>query len=167
MLALLPLLIACSGSAASTEWSSGIDHMDAATTWTDLRGYQLHFAQNDPWVGIQPNSSHHVGESHARIWVSPRANGRVGSTLPAHSMLVLEAFVEPSGPASWIGVMRKVPGYSADTDDWFWAAFTPTGGVIEAGELHTCGNCHVQGADYVRSALRDPADGDTGDTGAS
>ena len=156
------LLLGCTGDAEGA-WSTGVAHQDATNTWNELRGYQLYYAQNDPWVGIQPNSSHHDDESHARIWVSPRADGRVGSTLPNHSILVIEAFQDPAGPPSWVGLMRKVPGYNGDHDDWFWAAYTPTGGVIEAGPLEGCASCHVSGADYVRSALRDPAD-HTGDT---
>ncbi len=161
------LLLACTGDDADA-WSSGVAVQDATNTWNELRGYQMYFGQTDPWVGIQPNSSHHDDETHARIWVSPRAEGRVGSTLPNHSILVLEAFRDPAAPPSWIGVMRKVPGYTAEFDDWFWAAYTPTGGVLEAGAVEACAGCHVSGADYVRSANRDPAGSgeDTGDTGS-
>jgi len=47
--------------------------------------------------------------------------------------------------------MVKVQGYSPETNDWYWAAFSPDGKVLAEGSPGGCLSCHsgLESNDYI------------------
>lgn len=75
------------------------------------------------------------------------------TVLPAGAVVVKENFMPDSSLAA-ITVMHKVPGYSTDAGDWFWAKYLPDGTAEAAGRVAGCIGCHGANAaaDYLMTA---------------
>lgn len=61
--------------------------------------------------------------------------------VPSGSIIVKENF-DSAKKLDKLTVMAKVDGYSPDTNDWFWASFSPEGKVLAEGSPVGCLSCH-------------------------
>ena len=104
-----------------TEWSS----------WPDHQGTRASTA---------PHSPKH------KIYVNTMALHSKQPPLEDGSM-VLKYNLSPADEVKGITLMYKVKGYNPAAGDWFWAQYSPTGAVQEAGKPKSCIACHAEKAD--------------------
>jgi hypothetical protein len=69
---------------------------------------------------------------------------------PNGTIVVKENYT-PEEDLAAITVMAKVEGFSPETNDWFWAMFSPEGNVNAEGSLQGCIDCHsgMKSNDYI------------------
>lgn len=81
--------------------------------------------------------------------------------LPVGSIIVKENYT-PDSTLAAVTVMYAADGYDPDHNDYFWAKYTPDGGVDAAGRVESCQSCHAAGE---RGYLRTTLESDTGEDG--
>ena len=85
---------------------------------------------------------------YARVFANDIALKAKGSPLPPGSIVVREGMgmgtntYAPNGQIHAYTVMYKVPGFNPKGGDWFWASYSGTGQVRDAGALSECIKCH-------------------------
>jgi hypothetical protein len=101
--------------------------------------------------GIRPGQSPHG------VWHKVFANRVIydalpvkDSTAPYGTIIVKENYTS-SKKLDKLTVMAKVKGYSPETNDWFWAVFSPEGKVLAEGSPGGCLSCHggMKSNDYI------------------
>ncbi len=72
--------------------------------------------------------------------------------LPAGAIVVKENYM-PDSTLAAVTVMYSAEGYDPEHNDYFWAKYTPDGGVDAAGRVESCQSCHAVGErGYLRTA---------------
>lgn len=62
--------------------------------------------------------------------------------MPDGAVLVMENYGRDQKTFQSIHAMIKVKGFDPEHGDWFWAAYSPEGKVLEAGKVKSCIDCH-------------------------
>jgi peptidoglycan hydrolase-like protein with peptidoglycan-binding domain len=101
--------------------------------------------------GIQPGQAPH-GPFH-RILVNKALYDAIpipDRTAP-HGTIIVKENMDAGQEVTGYTVMAKVDGYSADSNDWFWARYNLDGSARAAGAVTSCIVCHegVADNDYV------------------
>ena len=106
------------------------------------------------WPGLEgllPGQSPH-GKFHEIYVNAPlrEALPIAAKVAPPGSIIVKENFDADRKPTN-VTVMAKVPGYDPVYGDWFWAAYGPTGKVLDSGHVKACAECHegMKANDYI------------------
>ncbi len=130
----------------------------AESLWNALS--QSRYAVNWHYIPGKPAGFYKGTEPHGavlRTFVNNIAYDAIQSQAgryPDGSIIVKENYAPDGKKLGAITVMKKVKGYDPDHGDWFWAKYTPDGGVAAAGKVQSCIACHsrASGQDYVFSA---------------
>lgn len=95
------------------------------------------------------NSKGPHGPKH-KIYVNQLALDSKKRPLQNGSMVV-KYNLSPADEVKAVTIMYKVKGYNPAVGDWFWAQYSPTGEVQEAGKPEKCIACHLDKAenDYI------------------
>ncbi len=85
-----------------------------------------------------------------KIYVNKQALDSKKPPLQNGSMVV-KYNLSPADEVKAVTIMYKVKGYNPAAGDWFWAQYSPTGEVQEAGKPENCIACHSDkaGNDYI------------------
>ncbi|MDU9050191.1 MAG: cytochrome P460 family protein [Candidatus Electrothrix sp. Rat3] len=96
------------------------------------------------------NSKGPHGPKH-KIYVNQLALDSKQPPLQNGSMVV-KYNLSPADEVKAVTIMYKVKGYNPAAGDWFWAQYSPTGEVQEAGRPEKCIACHTENAanDYIK-----------------
>jgi hypothetical protein len=143
------------------------DHQLALRLWGEIRALK-DWEAPEGWEGLQESALESDGAhgSYTRVRMNSRAAGTLGGDVIDGGVMVTVDVDEDAATTLRFTAMRKIPGYSEEYGDWFWASYTPKGEVLLSGTpTHSCVYCHMNGTDYVWSAWLTPGDADTGDTG--
>lgn len=141
-IALLLPVTSCSSTGASPE------QQIAAKLWDQVQGHASwgHFEGK---VGIQPGDGSHGKYIETQINAVAAADQDV---LPPGSILIKSNYrrSNQTKPDSFV-VMERRTGFDPRHYDWFYATFSPSGKVIQAGAEDSCVNCHraAGDGDYV------------------
>ncbi|MCI5159279.1 MAG: hypothetical protein D3906_12770 [Candidatus Electrothrix sp. AUS1_2] len=107
--------------------------------------------------GINDNAKNASYSPNHRVYFNKQAetarNKKTKLPLPNESILV-SYIKDPSGKPTDITVMYKVKGYNPVAGDWFWAKYSLTGKVQDAGKPGRCIACHsrtIPDNDYIAS----------------
>lgn len=73
---------------------------------------------------------------------------KAGENMPYGAILVKENYAKDKTTLMSITPMYKVNGYNPGAGDWYWAKYSPAGGVMAAGKIDSCINCHGQEPDH-------------------
>lgn len=129
------------------------EEVSGARLWQRITG-DSDYSSYRQWAGhegLRPGQSPH-GVLH-KVYANrdifdalPVTNGEV----PYGSIIVKENFTAAKELDKYT-VMAKVEGYSPDTNDWFWAVFSPSGKVLAEGSPGGCLTCHggLVSNDYI------------------
>ncbi len=122
----------------------------------------IEFATNLEQLDAAPiMTSHLQGVGLASIWADPDSAALIRTLVPMQledisepfpegSMLVKSNFDAEGNPVDVLNVMVKFePGYNPSGNDWFFAAITRDGEVIDdiagnGGKVEFCRDCHSQ-----------------------
>ena len=94
--------------------------------------------------GTYPSAAPHAPKH--KIYVNKQALDSTMLPMQDRSMVV-KYNLSPADKVKAVTIMYKVKGYNPDAGDWFWAKYSPTGEVEEAGKVKTCIGCHNAKAD--------------------
>ncbi|WPD23996.1 MAG: cytochrome P460 family protein [Candidatus Electrothrix scaldis] len=106
------------------------------TIWEDHQG------TDGPDSSFSPNH---------KLYVNKQAVDSKSAPLNNESMAV-SYIRSPADEPQAIVVMYKVKGYNPTAGDWFWARYSLTGEVEDAGKIPRCIACHTKKAadnDYI------------------
>jgi len=109
------------------------DEIDGYTGWGQLTGYE----------GITAATSVHT--EFVQIWLNSTAlaDAEAGSVLSDGAIVVKETYEDESGSTiKDISILKKIDGYSADSNDLFWAQYETDGSINVAGTPDGCVGCH-------------------------
>lgn len=150
ILLLVLALAGCASGASGDELASDL--------WAEIDGYDG-WAMPEGWTDTPVLSGGHSGSYVVAYYNSTLAAWDVTGDAPEGSIAVKESFDDVEGTTlSGLTVMKKIAGYDADANDWFWASFAADGTVGSAGKVEMCSGCHASAAqDYV---LTDPPTGE-------
>lgn len=116
----------------------------AKTLWGRLQDHTA-WAHFDEHAGIRPG-----GGSHGEFIQTQVNNlGAADQQGLPNGTLIIKSNYASSDPASLESyvVMERVPGYDPRHRDWFYAEYTPSGRVTQAGTPARCVTCHRAGGD--------------------
>lgn len=112
------------------------------TVWEDGKGL------------ITKNNNASYSPNH-RVYLNKQTLSEEKTRIPLPNESILVSYIKsPSGEPKAITVMYKVKGYNPAAGDWFWAKYSLTGEVQDAGKTQRCISCHarkIPGNDYIAS----------------
>ena len=91
----------------------------------------------------------------ARVYINDIASAALGGSpenLPDGSIIVKDSIeTEDAASQGTLTIMKKVAGYNAETNDWFWVMVSPSGEVQSEGNVDMCISCHGSASsnDYI------------------
>ena len=120
------------GATAGPPFGSRVDLDAAASLWKSMMGYKS-WSPYPGLAGWQDGNSPHgkvlryyVNSTAAR---DPMANGAI---------IIKENYgARSTGSLMAVTVMKKVPGYDPENEDWFWVKFDPSGTVMKRVLRHS------------------------------
>lgn len=145
------LLAACTSKSDGDSGESGEDAVLADELWSAMSGYE-DWGQLEDWTGVVASSDGTHGD-HVQIWANEVAVAALsaGSPVPDGGIIVKAGYDDADGSSlRGLTAMQKIEGYSADSDDWFWAQFDAASGAASmAGAPSGCTGCHSAYDDYT------------------
>jgi len=131
----------------------------AKALWADISGYESW----KPWPGYdgwQPGKSPH-GKA-LRYFVNDAALENTRDPVDG-AIIVKENYPRKRGKLVAVTVMKKIDGYDAENEDWFWVKYNADGsiaknpmgmklaGQVAKGKMKGCIACHVNagGEDFL------------------
>ena len=112
---------------------------------TALDGYES-WTQAAEWSGVQESNTSH--DAFTEIWFNDVSyatyEAQAGGDMPDGSVIAKQSWTDAEGtdPANFTAMMK------AD-GEWFWAAYSPSGDVVQSGQPDFCTGCHAAGQDGV------------------
>jgi len=125
------------------------DMSRASSLWREMAGYKS-WASYPGFEGWQDGHSPHG--KVLRYYINGVAKRNVTAS---GAVIVKENYMMKGGPVLSITVMKKIPGYDRDNQNWFWVKYMPNGSVaknpkgmslagrVAKGMSKGCIACHV------------------------
>jgi pathogenesis-related protein 1 len=105
--------------------------------------------------GLNDNAGTSSYSPNHRVYLNKQSLSKRKTLLPLPNESMQVSYLRsPAGEPTAITVMYKVKGYNPVAGDWFWAKYSLTGEVQDAGKVERCISCHarkIPGNDYVAS----------------
>lgn len=150
LLIIFLLLVGCSSKEESLEpikEASGKILYDRISVESNYKNYNFMPGQE----GLQPGQSPH-GVYH-KIYVNKTFLDSIPNSdkiAPNGSIIIKENY-NLNKEFDKLTVMAKIEGYAPETNNWFWAVYSPSGEVLVEGSPTGCISCHsgMKDNDYV------------------
>jgi hypothetical protein len=146
------LSLGCTGYNTG-EQETEVSGMSAGELYThiteedDYKGWSLMpgTGEKDPGQGVHGQ----MVTIHVSDEALPAFENRTGS-LSDGSIIVKEGY-NASGELEQLVVMQKRENFAPESNDWFWASYSPGGDVLVEGSVSACINCHSNALanDYI------------------
>ena len=131
-----------------TSLGSTEDQTRGENLWQSISDYQ-DWTSPEGWEGFQESASIHG--DYVKIYVNSVMSQNLANP-PAGSIVVKEGFgKEDTASLKAITVMQRVEGYGAESGNWFYARYSPSGSMSHAGTPGMCTACHkrARGGDFL------------------
>ena len=142
------LMMACSEDKSS--FGEDSDTEQAVFYQEEFSSYET-WEQATEWEGVHSSQSAHG--SSVQIWLNDLAITALEeeTPYPDGAAIIKEGYVDEAGTQlNALTLMVKQEGYASDSGDWFWASYSSSGEVQQAGTPEFCVSCHsASSSDYV------------------
>jgi pathogenesis-related protein 1 len=149
------LLTACVTHSTTNSLTLKMPEPEAEAVWKHI-SQESSFTEWPFWEdgkGITSSTNSDSYSPNHRVYINKQALSEERIPFPNESILV-SYIRSPAGEPKAVTVMYKVKGYNPAAGDWFWAKYSLTGEVEEAGKIQRCISCHarkIPNNDYIAS----------------
>ncbi len=151
------LLASCVTYSTTSSLTSKMPEPEAEAVWKHIT-QENSFTEWTAWEdgkGLVSHTNHASHSPNHRVYINKQALSERKTTLPLPNESILISYINtPAGKPKAITVMYKVKGYNSAAGDWFWAKYSLTGEVQDAGKPQRCIACHakkIPDNDYIAS----------------
>lgn len=141
-------------------WGTADDLTQAAAIWDEINGEDF----SNTWA-LMPGTKRNMTSDaphggNANVYINSIAAGEPTNLAPG-SIIVKASMPAAGAPVSSYSLIKKIPGFDPDHQNWFWAEYNSTGGVVSdedgvplAGAIgpnktSDCLKCHSFDEDFV------------------
>lgn len=151
------LLTACVTNSTTDSSLLKMPEPDAEALWKYI-SQENSFTEWAVWEngkGLNDDASTASYSPNHKVYLNSQAVELRKTIIPYPNESILVSYIRsPAGEPKAVTVMYKVKGYNPAAGDWFWAKYSLTGEVEEAGKVKRCISCHakkIPGNDYIAS----------------
>ncbi|MDX1644866.1 MAG: cytochrome P460 family protein [Thermoanaerobaculia bacterium] len=146
------------GIFASAGTSSAMSHEDAPDAealWEHIQ--EANYESWEPFPNAPEGFYEGTRPHGAQLRTFGNESAVANPQAPPPGSIVVKENYTPNKELVAVTVMKKVEGYDAENQDWFWVKYDPDGSVAEqegmklAGKVKSCIGCHASavGDDYL------------------